>query len=207
VIKKNVAIREDGLSPAGDQPVAARAEIRPEGLETRVCRLEDAVASLQDTLPSEERIVERVSTRLGHTLPAGSDKASSLLQSGRRLLPAAISVLNAQADIVHQPAAAHESGTRAKWFLIEIYADARTIVRMYLDRRYRMTWAGLVVPPLLIIAIVLSYLLPGTGLPFLGTLFDKTIDLMLAFVLFKMLSREAHRYRDQISQQHLLPRA
>lgn len=204
-MKKSVAIREDELSSPGDEPESARAEIRPEGLETRVCRLEDAVASLQDTLPLEERIVERVSTRLGRTLPAAPD---SLLRSGRWLLPTAISVLNAQADIVHQPAAARENGSRTKWFLIEVYAEVRTIVRMYLDRRYHMTWAGLVIPPILIIAIVTSwYWLPGTSLPFLGTLIDKTIDLMLAFLALKIVSREAHRYREAIAQEHLLPPA
>jgi hypothetical protein len=186
--------------PAEDNPVAAGIDSRSEGLETRVCRLEDAVASLQDTKPMEERIVERVSSRL-------ADDSSSLLRSGRPLLPAAIGALNAQADIVHQPEpAARADGSRAKWFLIEIYAEARLIVRMYLDRRYRMTWIGLVIPPVFIVAIAFSYyLLPGTSLPVLGTIIDKSVDLFLAFVVFKVLSREAHRYRELMLQQYALP--
>jgi hypothetical protein len=198
-MKKSAAIHEDSIRPGEDKPQAALADPGSPGLETRVCRLEDAVASLQDTQPMEERIVERVSSRL-------EDRSGSLLRTGRRLLPAAIGVLNAQADIVHQPASPLSEGSRAKWFLIEIYAEARLVVRMYLDRRYRMSWAGLVIPPILIVAIAVSwYWLPGTSLPVLGTIVDKSVDLLLAFVVFKVLSREARRYRVSTAQQYQLP--
>lgn len=198
-MKKSGAIREESERPGEDIP-AAHIDSRSEGLEIRVCRLEDAVASLQDTKPMEERIAERVSTRL-------ADGSSSIFRSGRRLLPAAIGALNVQADIVHQPAPVSlPNGLRAKWFLIEIYAEARLIVRMYLDRRYRMTWIGLVIPPVFIVAIAFSYyLLPGTSIPVVGTIIDKSVDLLLAFVVFKVLNREAHRYRELMLQQYSLP--
>ena len=37
--------------------------------------------------------------------------------------------------------------------------------------------------------------MPGTSIPWIGTLIDKLVDVPLAFLFFKVLSYEARRYR------------
>jgi hypothetical protein len=54
-----------------------------------------------------------------------------------------------------------------------------------------------VAPLILAVAIVTSWWwVPATSIPIVGTLLDKAVDLVLAFVLFKVLSHEARRYRE-----------
>src|SRR5262249_38634168 len=82
------------------------------------------------------------------------------------------------------------------WLLFDLWAEARAILRMYTDPRYRLRWPTRVVPPLLLIMIVtLGLWMPGTGVAVIGPLLDKAITLALAFILFKFLGQEARRYR------------
>ena len=74
---------------------------------------------------------------------------------------------------------------------------------MYGDPRYRLTWTGRVMPPVLLVLI----LIPWHWLPMTGTLATalamipaKLVDMFLAFLLFKILNREARRYRTIIPQ-------
>jgi len=85
------------------------------------------------------------------------------------------------------------------WLIFDAYAEARAMVRMYVDPRYRLTWTTRVVPAVLLALILTSWIwvpltsiLPG----FLSTLLVKTVDLVLAFFAYKILSREARRYRE-----------
>ena len=53
------------------------------------------------------------------------------------------------------------------------------------------------VPLVLVVLILLSgWWGPWSYIPLIGWLLDKCIDLVLAFVLFKVLSHEARRYRE-----------
>jgi hypothetical protein len=184
---------------------------RVAALEERVRQLEQLVATLQDTHALEERVVERVSARV-KPAPSGSvrESAGFLLEAGRQLLPSAVSVLaeqGGQAEVPAatpaQPATSPPAPTRRRpWLLFDAYAELRAIVRMYLDPRFRLTWAARVVPLILLPAIALSGLwLPGTTLlnkitlDIVGTLLEKVVDLLLAFVLFQVVHREATRYR------------
>src|SRR5262245_31041207 len=69
-----MAKRVTMLQTSADDPEGAPAPDAPptpaDSLEQRVQRLEDAVAALQDTRPLEDRVVERLSSRLGLELPA-----------------------------------------------------------------------------------------------------------------------------------------
>jgi hypothetical protein len=81
-----------------------------------------------------------------------------------------------------------------------MFADARVILRMFFDPRYRLSLTGRFVPLFLLALIATSHFwgcVLGTGLPLgIGTLLDKAVDLVLAFVLFKVLGQEARRYRE-----------
>jgi hypothetical protein len=192
----------------GDSPHPDGAEPRVAALEERVRQLEQMVAALQDTRALEERVAERVAAQ-AKPAPAGSvrESAGLLLQAGRHLLPAAVSVLAEQTAPPEAPPPAAglppslAPAPRRAWLLFDVYAEFRAIVRLYLDPRFRLSWQARLAPILLLPAIALSwYWLPGTGLlsalPFgIDRLYVKVVDLLLAFVLFHVLHREATRYR------------
>jgi hypothetical protein len=201
------ATSESSTTPNGENGHSApdAAQLRTESLEQRVRRLEEAVAVLQDTRHLEERVVERVTSRLSQAPRQGSeDSRTTILHTGRQLLPAALALVRAGADQAEQQAQPQGAPSDAgrPWLLFDLYAEARTMVHMFFDRRYRVTWLARVVPAALFVAILLSWIfLPGTSfLPTsLMTIVDKLVDLVLAFVAFKILSREVRRYREVVA--------
>jgi hypothetical protein len=175
-------------------------------LEQRVRRLEDAVATMQDTRQLEERVVERLTRQAPVATPAAVAAPNSsglLLEASRRLLPAAVDVIQAEARSADAQARhANPQATRPAWLLVDTYAEVRAMFYMYVDPRYRMTWTGRVVPLVLLAAVLTSmFWFPFLGAayqvsPFVGILLMKPIDLVLAFFLFRILGREARRYRE-----------
>ena len=68
---------------------------------------------------------------------------------------------------------------------------------MYVDPRYSMPWLGRLLPLVLLAAFIASYYwAPFTSVPGVGWLLNKALDLLIAFVLFKVLGHEARRYRE-----------
>jgi hypothetical protein len=180
-----------------DTPQPADAP-RVQALEQRVRHLEDVVAALQDTRALEERVAERVTARVGPAQGDGARPSAGLLRDAGRLAHA-VGALAGGAVAVAAPAPAPPVlPEERRWLLVEVYAEFRALLRMYLDRRYRRSWAAWLLPPLLVAAIATSWIwIPGTGiLP--GTvamLIMKVVDLVLAFVLWKVLHREVSHYR------------
>ena len=183
-------------------PAAPLALLPPEAalspLEERLRRLENALAQLQDVKGMETRVAERVAVRLGREPPAAvpvapppaASTAGMLLGAGKRLLGAAATAVKQAPGQVKRAA--------PFW---EAVAEGRAILRMYLDPRYRLSWLGRLVPPALVLLIVTSgWWVPGGSVPVFGTyihpLLGKGIDLLLAFVLYKVLGYEARRYRE-----------
>lgn len=85
-------------------------------------------------------------------------------------------------------------GTNSTWLLFELYAEMRAIIHMYLDPRYRLGWRTRLLVPLFIVGIVLSKWMIG-GIYLIGWLLDLPISMLLLYAMFKVLSREATRYR------------
>ncbi len=182
---------------------------QPESLEQRVHRLEDAVAVLQDTRHLEERVFERVSNRVKRD-PAHAiqESAGAIADAGRKILPAALGMLGAQSENAEQEPQASSSDLRRPWLLFDAYAEARSMVRMYFDPRYRMSWRARTIPLVVLVVLLTSaFWLPGTSIPVMGTIFDKIVDIVLAFLAFKLLSREARRYREVIADLPITPRS
>jgi hypothetical protein len=201
------AANGDGSILANEVPANGTSP-RVAALEDRVRRLEDVVASLQDTRPLEERVLEGLTARLERARNP-SDLANSaglIIDAGRRLLPAAVGALQEGVNAADAEAQAQARGAagsnRRPWLLFEVYADLRTMMRMYVDPRYRMGWQGRILPVALLGAIVTSWFwLPGTATlgaisSALGTLYMKAFDLAIAFVLCKVVHREVQRYRE-----------
>ncbi len=88
-------------------------------------------------------------------------------------------------------------GVRRTWRLLDALTELRAMYWMYFDPRYRLSWFGRL-GPLVILALILTsgFWMPATGLPVLGLVIEKLGDLVLAYLLFKLLSHEARRYRE-----------
>jgi hypothetical protein len=178
-------------------------------LEERVRRLEDAVAGLQDTRHLEDRVVERLADR--NRADLAKDATGIMIEAGRHLLPAAPPLADRADDGATTPPPAtappppSPRSVRRPWLLFDLYADVRAAMYMFVDPRYRMSWSGRFLPWALLFAIGTSwfwipfisllYAIPAVG-PFVATVLVKCVDLVLAFVLYKVLSREATRYRE-----------
>jgi hypothetical protein len=158
-----------------------------ENLEQRVQRLEDAVASLQDTWPLEERVVQRVTERLqGQAGPPTNAVADKIIAS-----PPTGPVLVTSPT----PPSPAFSLNRQGWLLVDALRELRAIVHMFFDVRYHMAWSTRLIVIVLLVLILLSHWwLPFGMVPVLGGVLDKVVDLVLAFFVYKALSREAQRY-------------
>jgi len=183
------------VEPAALAPEASRngSEIALLSLEERVQRLEGTVAGLQDTRQLEERIVERLHDRWS---PGTAHAIRTDLEAPVAVPPVATPAAVDGPPPLAEPPRYHEP-VRKPWLLWDAYAEARVMILMYVDPRYRLTLMTRILPLVLLALILTSWFwLPGTSVPVIGTLVDKVLDLVLAFLLFKVLSREARRYRE-----------
>ena len=140
-------------------------------LEQRVQRLEDAVAVLQEGAGKPQVKAGPVPKESDHIM-AGSPPEQA-------------------------PAANPEPvATRPPWLIVDILNEARTMVRMFFDIRYRVGWFTRLFVIILLAMIFTSGLwFPLAYLPLLGPPFDKIVDILLAFLTYKILSRESRRYK------------
>lgn len=179
----------DALTPAQDELKEVEARLR---------RLEDAVAALQGTkrfesAPPENDSRERKTARRGR-------KTEIITDASRQLLPMAIGLLAGTTPTADPPAAIPVAmpvsiSANHAWVFLEVVNEMRSIIRMVRDRRYRLSWFALIVPVGAIFLVVLSWLTLG-NIPFVGWMLDRTVDLLLALVVYKVLLREAKRYQE-----------
>jgi hypothetical protein len=161
-----------------------------ESLEQRLSRLENAIATLQDTRCLEERVAERVADRIERTTE-NSRMSSANGETAPRIAADKVHGLNDHSVV---PAAVPIAAARSKLLLIDTYQDLRAMVRMSFDRRYHVSWTAKVIPVTALVLMLLSWVTIGS-IPFVGWLLDKAVDIVLAFVAYKVLCREAGRYR------------
>ena len=164
------------LAPAGPPP---------EPLEERIRRLEEAVDQLGQLQALEQRVADRVATQLRREPPAPAPapapsvlaSAAALVDAGRQLLPSA------------EPPPRPGPHGGWLWLLREALTELQATFYMYVDPRYRLSWIGRVVPPVLLVLFVFSSW-------WLGTLLVKPVELLLCYGLFKVVGVEARRYRE-----------
>ncbi len=190
MVESGVIIEGHALPAGGAGPAPS------DGIEQRVRRLEDAVAQLQDTRPLEDRVVARVSERLGN----GRSSATGLLvEAGRHLLPAALDAARRAEPANGTPVA------RPPWLIVDLYAELRTAALLFLDPRYRASWAARVVPVAAAVLAFCSWFFLGHIL-LIGFLLDKLVDVVLVLVVYKVLHREVCRYRAAVGNLFPVPR-
>jgi hypothetical protein len=161
-----------------------------ESLEQRVCRLEEAVAAIQDTQIMEDRVVERVVHRVEHFGPPSGP--GIFAGAARMLLPRTTeSAENGTANGV----ARNGRPTGAAG----IFLDLRSILRMLGDYRYRMSWTGRIVLVSAIVICILSWLLLA-GLPLVGGIVDRIVLILAAVITFKAMEREVGFYQERLSR-------
>jgi hypothetical protein len=159
-------------------------------LEDRIRRLEAELARLR-TAPVAEPLGSAQPTtgiarqrgrfwdNLGERLLAPSGPAArdaSLPSVARDLVPA---------------------GVRRTWTLWEVLTELRAMYCMFFDPRYRLSWFGRLAPLILVGLIVSSWIwVPFHDITAVGWILVKIADVVLAYILFKVLSYEARRYRE-----------
>jgi len=198
-------------------------QLRSESLEQRVRRLEDVMASLQDTRHLEDRVVERVASRINREPTTTIVQSTpAIVHAGRQLLPAALGLFRAGADqaeqqAVDRPESHPAPADRQPWLLFDVYAEARTMVHMYFDHRYHVSRQARWIPAMLLIAILTSwmwlswlflplvYVLPTIISTAIIFVMDKIVNLVLAFLALKILSREVVRYRKTVAGSSATP--
>jgi hypothetical protein len=166
--------------------LSVEASPGPEGidLERRVRRLEEEIEGLKDTKALEERVALRVTERLQKVADAGQFTATP---------PSAASLSFPEQRPALPPRDRHG------WLLLDMVADARLIFRMLLDKRYTQAWTTHLVVWLFVPAILTSrWWFPLSYVPLFGSFFDKALDLLMAFCVYKALSREARHYRHMV---------
>jgi hypothetical protein len=177
--------------PAPEFAVGALAE--------RITRLEEAFAQLQNLQGIEQRVAQSVASQLQREKPAPAPPppaepsplatAAALLDASKRLLPVTVPTV-----VAGSPVPRKEATPAHPWWLVwDAVAEARAIVRMYLDPRYTLSWMGRTVPLILLGA----FLTTQWWVPFAGLWFPaKAAEVVIGFLLFKVLSHEARRYRE-----------
>jgi hypothetical protein len=185
---------DDAVATRNDPPGAGWAG---ETLEQRVQRLEDAVASLQNTGPLEERITQRVAERLeGRAVLSPSGRKDQIIEAPRSPMPAAPKPTGLSSGPGSSPLS-NPVLLRQRWLLFDVLAELAAIFRMFFDVRYHVGWSARLIVLVLVPLILLSHWwLPLVGVPVVGPILDKVVSLFLAFVLYKALSREARRYME-----------
>ncbi|MGF1578466.1 MAG: hypothetical protein ACFCD0_03800 [Gemmataceae bacterium] len=185
-------------------------------LHQRLQRLEDAIASLQDTKVLEDRVYERVSERIQSTLEAAGNVSDKVTEKK----PSGWSFLGSQKQSAHQgvsdgggPSESRvrlassltgvgEDRLRDMWFVGEVWQELGTILRMFTDVRYHIGWfarmATMVLVPLMLLA---DYWMLFQTIPIVGPLVRNAAIMILAYFLYKILSREARRYSREKARQ------
>lgn len=157
-----------------------------EALEHRVKRLEDAVASLQDTRVLEERIIERLS-RSPSLQSSNKEKVID-----RKYLSGAES---SKPKSDSEKSAFPQESLKQAWFFIDVWKEFSTICKMFFDVRYHMGWFTRILTIILVPAFLLSNYWPRPPIPIVAEIWERVFFLLVAFFFFKALSREAQRYK------------
>jgi hypothetical protein len=97
---------------------------------------------------------------------------------------------------------------RRPWLLLDLLRELGAAFRMYMDPRYRVRRSTKLLVPMILVAFIVNYLFLNFALtvPVISEVFERLIDIILAVLLYKALSREVARYRQVLAQMAIGPR-
>jgi hypothetical protein len=159
----------------------------------RINRLENEISELRETIARFAELVigEVKDLRHAQVEPATPDASGEMpdkANSGHAEL---------QMAVASRPATA-----RRPWLLMELIRDFSATVRMYLDPRYRVRRSTQLLVPAIIALFALNCFFFNAVFtaPILSQIAEKLGDVILAILLYKVVSRELVRYRQVIAQ-------
>lgn len=159
-------------------------------LQQRVQALEEAVARLENPELLKQRLEDRLEQRITERLrdmPA-PPPAPALPPAGSAEVAAA---------------ALSWGGRWASWLFVDMWREARTLVTLIFDHRYSMAWTSRIVVFVCLALILTSHWwlnLVLCGFPWIDGLrgiLTACVNLVIAFFLYKALSREVRRYGER----------
>ncbi|MGL4422787.1 MAG: hypothetical protein ACRCZF_19120 [Gemmataceae bacterium] len=191
--------------PAIATTASPRVSLAENDLADRLRRIEEQLAAAPPTAvvvpPSEEQIAQKVFTIL-------AEKASQYRQS--TIVPP-IPGLNTAALMIPRPQAAFgdappgaipadlgEAFQWRSWLFTQVFAEFRLIQKMYFDPRYRLSRIAQLGVPALFGLMTLNYILFNLlliSIPIFSPVMERLFLIALAIVLYKVLAREAVRYK------------
>ncbi|MBX9680491.1 MAG: hypothetical protein K2X38_17170 [Gemmataceae bacterium] len=171
-------------------------ELRIAGVEAVAARLHDAERSL-DQLKTEQlpALHERVDAAQAQPKETRSPAAEYAIAAARSVF--------ASSPSEPSPAGPAIGASTSPWLLLDIWGRFRLVFRMFLDRRFRMTWQS----RFLMLTVLAMFLTSQwwcmlSMLPlFVGYFVDGALKLMLAFAGYVVLSRELARYQEHLTRQ------
>jgi hypothetical protein len=170
-------------------------------LEQRLQQLESAVAALHDVEAMEERIVERMAQRLQTVVRTEAERVITARQPAAAPVATPVTSVAAAAPPYSGPPspAPSPSGqsifTSLPWLVVDVCREGLAIFRMFFDFKFKAASSTRLLTVIFLLAILTSqWWDPLAFIPVVGWFLDKLVTLVLAFVMFKALSREARRY-------------
>lgn len=164
-------------------------------LEERVGKLETALAERPASMPPslEDAVADRVIAKLVSVAPhrSASDRVLVLDSPVAEPPPP-------PSGAVPQPQPTAPGPSRPHWFLLQLVAELRLAVHMYFDPRYRISRTAQFALPGIALLILLNYFLFSTWMtiPIVNPVVERLLDLVLAVVAYRLLTRELVRYRE-----------
>jgi hypothetical protein len=168
----------------------------------RIRRLEDSLNRLAQIQALESRAAQTQTTLRPNESPSQPMSAPSVLDAARVLMDAGNFIRNDKGGPV-SPETPRNYGptppppTQPLSLLRDLPLEMLSIYYMYVDPRYRMSWFGRVIPPILAAVFFLSGYLLGLTTCGIGSwsIVNKPVDLFLCYLLVRVVGAEARRYR------------
>ncbi|MGL6096782.1 MAG: hypothetical protein ACRC7O_13420 [Fimbriiglobus sp.] len=164
-----------------DHPPWTAPTVEVETVADRLRKLEQAIASMQNTEVVEQYVAQRVLDRL-QTVPALNGSTPDGLAIG----PLAAYIPTVVGAVLPGDGA----GT---WSRVPVFGEFRLMARMYLDPRYRLSRVAQFGVPVVIGLMVMNYFFIGFA-PVVGFLVERLFLIVLSVAMYKILAREAARY-------------
>jgi hypothetical protein len=161
-------------------------------LDERLAKLEAAVGRPAPAAPSADALAEEVLR-----LVAEKARSAPPVESPSGLVPL-VQFIPAGDALPPPGATPHTDDGIRGWLFHGLFTEVRLIPRMYFDPRYRLSRIAQIGVPVILTLLVVNYLFFNYSLGFIPAvpqILERLVIILLAVVLYKVLAREASRYR------------